>query len=149
MWMACIIRLLLMTFLRSFRPGEAWKCMYWKRRLFRVRNKTGDDLLLWWTGEAGCDEEGEANRRWHDSTDWEISPDEFAQFIGPNMRKQLMRIEQGRSYPAAAGILYGQEYVGQAGVHHRQPPYRAGRTGGNSLIIHFNYWQFFVWVSRW
>jgi topoisomerase-4 subunit B len=25
----------------------------------------------------------------------EISPDEFAQFIGSNMRKQLMRLEQG------------------------------------------------------
>jgi topoisomerase-4 subunit B len=25
----------------------------------------------------------------------EISPDEFSQFIGPDMRKQLMRLEQG------------------------------------------------------
>jgi topoisomerase-4 subunit B len=48
----------------------------------------------------------------------EISPDEFALFIGADMRKNINAFGTWRSYSAVAGILYGKKYNGKAGVYY-------------------------------
>jgi topoisomerase IV subunit B len=92
------IRLLLMTFFLQFFPDlvKHEKVYILETPLFRVRNK--QETIY-------CFDEGEkqaAIKKLGGKTEitrfkglGEISPDEFAQFIGPDMRKQLMRLEQG------------------------------------------------------
>src|SRR6187401_2077134 len=92
------IRLLLMTFFLQFFPDlvKHEKVYILETPLFRVRNK--QETIY-------CFDESEkqaAIKKLGGKTEitrfkglGEISPDEFAQFIGSDMRKQLMRLEQG------------------------------------------------------
>ena len=92
------IRLLLMTFFLQFFPDlvKHEKVYVLETPLFRVRNK--QDTIY-------CFDEQEKQNAVRKLTGkpeitrfkglGEISPDEFAQFIGPDMRKQLMRVEEG------------------------------------------------------
>jgi len=92
------IRLLLMTFFLQFFPDlvKHEKVYILETPLFRVRNK--QETIY-------CFDENEkqtAIKKLGGKTEitrfkglGEISPDEFSQFIGPDMRKQLMRLEQG------------------------------------------------------
>src|SRR5688572_22388069 len=92
------IRLLLMTFFLQFFPDlvKHEKVYVLETPLFRVRNKQETIYCF-------DDQERQAAIRKLGSKPeitrfkglGEISPDEFAQFIGPDMRKQLMRLEQG------------------------------------------------------
>ena len=92
------IRLLLMTFFLQFFPDlvKHEKVYVLETPLFRVRNK---QETIYCFDE---NEKQEAIRKLGGKPEitrfkglGEISPDEFAQFIGPDMRKQLMRLEQG------------------------------------------------------
>jgi topoisomerase-4 subunit B len=92
------IRLLLMTFFLQFFPDlvKHEKVYVLETPLFRVRNK--QETIY-------CYDENEktnAIKKLGGKPEitrfkglGEISPEEFAQFIGPDMRKQLMRLEQG------------------------------------------------------
>lgn len=92
------IRLLLMTFFLQFFPDlvKHEKVYVLETPLFRVRNK---QETIYCYNEA---EKSTAMKRLGAKPEvtrfkglGEISPDEFAQFIGTDMRKQLMRLEQG------------------------------------------------------
>jgi topoisomerase-4 subunit B len=92
------IRLLLMTFFLQFFPDlvKHEKVYVLETPLFRVRNKNEtiycfDDQER----QAAIKKLGTKPEITRFKGLGEISPDEFAQFIGPNMRKQLMRLEQG------------------------------------------------------
>jgi len=92
------IRLLLMTFFLQFFPDlvKHEKVYVLETPLFRVRNK--QETIY-------CFDESEkqaASKKLGGKPEitrfkglGEISPDEFAQFIGADMRKQLMRVEEG------------------------------------------------------
>jgi topoisomerase-4 subunit B len=92
------IRLLLMTFFLQFFPDlvKHEKVYVLETPLFRVRNK--QDTIYCYSEQ----EKLEAMKKLGNKPEvtrfkglGEISPDEFAQFIGTDMRKQLMRLEQG------------------------------------------------------
>lgn len=92
------IRLLIMTFFLQFFPDliKQEKVYVLETPLFRVRDKKDTYYCYSET------EKREAIKKLTGKPEvtrfkglGEISPDEFAQFIGTNMRKQLMRIEQG------------------------------------------------------
>ncbi len=92
------IRLLLMTFFLQFFPDlvKHEKVYVLETPLFRVRNK---QETIYCYSES---EKMEAMRKLGAKPEvtrfkglGEISPDEFAQFISSDMRKQLMRLEQG------------------------------------------------------
>jgi topoisomerase-4 subunit B len=92
------IRLLLMTFFLQFFPDlvKHEKVYVLETPLFRVRNK--QDTIYCYSEQ----EKLEAMKKLGNKPEvtrfkglGEISPDEFAQFIGADMRKQLMRLEQG------------------------------------------------------
>lgn len=92
------IRLLLMTFFLQFFPDlvKHEKVYVLETPLFRVRNK---QETIYCYDEA---EKQAAIRKLSGKPEitrfkglGEISPDEFARFIGADMRKQLMRLEQG------------------------------------------------------
>jgi len=92
------IRLLLMTFFLQFFPDlvKHEKVYVLETPLFRVRNK---QQTIYCYDEK---EKNEAIKKLGGKPEitrfkglGEISPDEFAQFIGADMRKQLMRLEQG------------------------------------------------------
>ncbi len=92
------IRLLLMTFFLQFFPDlvKHEKVYVLETPLFRVRNKNEtiycfDDQER----QAAIKKLGSKPEITRFKGLGEISPDEFAQFIGTDMRKQLMRIEQG------------------------------------------------------
>jgi topoisomerase-4 subunit B len=92
------IRLLLMTFFLQFFPDlvKHEKVYVLETPLFRVRNK---QETIYCYSE---DEKRDAVKKLGSKPEitrfkglGEISPDEFALFIGADMRKQLMRLEQG------------------------------------------------------
>ncbi|MBM3431965.1 MAG: type IIA DNA topoisomerase subunit B [Bacteroidetes bacterium] len=92
------IRLLLMTFFLQFFPDlvKHEKVYVLETPLFRVRNK---QETIYCYSES---EKLEAMKKLGSKPEvtrfkglGEISPDEFAQFIGTDMRKQLMRLEHG------------------------------------------------------
>ncbi len=92
------IRLLLMTFFLQFFPDlvKHEKVYVLETPLFRVRNK---QETIYCYSES---EKLEAMKKLGGKPEvtrfkglGEISPDEFAQFIGADMRKQLMRLEHG------------------------------------------------------
>lgn len=92
------IRLLLMTFFLQFFPDlvKHEKVYVLETPLFRVRNK---QETIYCYDES---EKQNAIKKLGGKPEitrfkglGEISPDEFAGFIGPDMRKQLMRLEQG------------------------------------------------------
>ena len=92
------IRLLIMTFFLQFFPDlvKQEKVYVLETPLFRVRDKKE---TFYCYSEA---EKRDAIKKLSGKPEvtrfkglGEISPDEFAQFIGTDMRKQLMRIEQG------------------------------------------------------
>lgn len=92
------IRLLIMTFFLQFFPDliKQEKVYVLETPLFRVRDKKDTYYCYSET------EKREAIKKLTGKPEvtrfkglGEISPDEFAQFIGTDMRKQLMRIEQG------------------------------------------------------
>ncbi|WP_028786208.1 DNA topoisomerase IV subunit B [Terrimonas ferruginea] len=92
------IRLLLMTFFLQFFPDlvKHGKVYVLETPLFRVRNK---QETIYCFDEA---EKQKAMKKLGNRPEvtrfkglGEISPDEFAQFIGADMRKQLMRVEEG------------------------------------------------------
>jgi topoisomerase-4 subunit B len=92
------IRLLLMTFFLQFFPDlvKHGKVYVLETPLFRVRNKQ-ETIYCFDESEKQAAMKKLGNRP--EVTRFkglgEISPDEFAQFIGPDMRKQLMRVEEG------------------------------------------------------
>ncbi|MFN8289651.1 MAG: DNA topoisomerase IV subunit B [Chitinophagaceae bacterium] len=92
------IRLLLMTFFLQFFPDlvKHEKVYVLETPLFRVRNKQ-ETIYCYDEAEkqAAMKKLGSKPEVTRFKGLGEISPDEFAQFIGANMRKQLMRIEQG------------------------------------------------------
>jgi topoisomerase-4 subunit B len=92
------IRLLLMTFFLQFFPDlvKHEKVYVLETPLFRVRNKT-ETIYCFDEGEkaAAIKKLGGKPEITRFKGLGEISPDEFAQFIGTNMRKQLMRLETG------------------------------------------------------
>jgi len=92
------IRLLLMTFFLQFFPDlvKHEKVYVLETPLFRVRNKN-ETIYCYEDSErvAAIRKLGGKPEITRFKGLGEISPDEFAQFIGPGMRKQLMRLEQG------------------------------------------------------
>jgi topoisomerase IV subunit B len=92
------IRLLLMTFFLQFFPDlvKHEKVYVLDTPLFRVRNK--QETIYCYDEKEKQDAVKKLGSK-PEITRFkglgEISPDEFAAFIGPDMRKQLMRIEQG------------------------------------------------------
>jgi topoisomerase-4 subunit B len=92
------IRLLLMTFFLQFFPDlvKHGKVYVLETPLFRVRNKQ-ETIYCFDESEKQKAMKKLGNRP--EVTRFkglgEISPDEFAQFIGADMRKQLMRVEEG------------------------------------------------------
>ncbi|PZR24640.1 MAG: DNA topoisomerase IV [Citrobacter freundii] len=92
------IRLLLMTFFLQFFPDlvKHEKVYVLETPLFRVRNKQ-ETIYCYDEGEkqAAIKKLGGKPEITRFKGLGEISPDEFARFIGPDMRKQLMRLEQG------------------------------------------------------
>lgn len=92
------IRLLLMTFFLQFFPDlvKHGKVYVLETPLFRVRNKQETIYCYDETEKAAAIKKlGGKPEITRFKGLGEISPDEFAQFIGPDMRKQLMRLEQG------------------------------------------------------
>jgi topoisomerase IV subunit B len=92
------IRLLLMTFFLQFFPDlvKHEKVYVLETPLFRVRNK--QETIYCFSEQ----EKQEAMKKLGSKPEvtrfkglGEISPDEFGQFIGTSMRKQLMRVEEG------------------------------------------------------
>ncbi len=92
------IRLLLMTFFLQFFPDlvKHEKVYILETPLFRVRNKQ-ETIYCFDESEkqAAIKKLGGKPEITRFKGLGEISPDEFAQFIGSDMRKQLMRLEQG------------------------------------------------------
>ena len=92
------IRLLLMTFFLQFFPDlvKHGKVYVLDTPLFRVRNKQ-ETIYCYAESEkqAAMKKLGGKPEVTRFKGLGEISPDEFAQFIGLDMRKQLMRLEQG------------------------------------------------------
>ena len=92
------IRLLLMTFFLQFFPDlvKHEKVYVLETPLFRVRNKQ-ETIYCYDENEkqAAVKKLGSKPEITRFKGLGEISPDEFAQFIGPGMRKQLMRLEHG------------------------------------------------------
>ncbi len=92
------IRLLLMTFFLQFFPDlvKHEKIYVLETPLFRVRNKQ-ETIYCFDESEkqAAVKKLGSKPEITRFKGLGEISPDEFAQFIGPDMRKQLMRLEAG------------------------------------------------------
>jgi len=92
------IRLLLMTFFLQFFPDlvKHEKVYVLETPLFRVRNKQ-ETIYCYSEAEklAAMNKLGSKPEVTRFKGLGEISPDEFAQFIGSDMRKQLMRLEQG------------------------------------------------------
>ena len=92
------IRLLLMTFFLQFFPDlvKHEKVYVLETPLFRVRNKQ-ETIYCFSEQEkqAAMKKLGAKPEVTRFKGLGEISPDEFAQFIGSDMRKQLMRLEQG------------------------------------------------------
>ena len=92
------IRLLLMTFFLQFFPDlvKHEKVYVLDTPLFRVRNKQ-ETIYCYDEKEktAAVAKLGSKPEITRFKGLGEISPNEFARFIGPDMRKQLMRLEQG------------------------------------------------------
>jgi topoisomerase-4 subunit B len=92
------IRLLLMTFFLQFFPDlvKHEKVYVLETPLFRVRNKQ-ETIYCYseYEKQAAMKKLGTKPEVTRFKGLGEISPDEFAQFIGVGMRKQLMRLEQG------------------------------------------------------
>lgn len=92
------IRLLLMTFFLQFFPDlvKHEKVYVLETPLFRVRNKQ-ETIYCFDEQEkqAAMKKLGAKPEITRFKGLGEISPDEFAQFIGADMRKQLMRVEEG------------------------------------------------------
>ncbi len=92
------IRLLLMTFFLQFFPDlvKHEKVYVLETPLFRVRNKQ-ETIYCYSESEkqAAMKKLGAKPEVTRFKGLGEISPDEFAQFIGIGMRKQLMRLEKG------------------------------------------------------
>ncbi len=92
------IRLLLMTFFLQFFPDlvKHEKVYVLETPLFRVRNKQ-ETIYCFDEAEkqAAAKKLGGRPEITRFKGLGEISPDEFAQFIGPDMRKQMMRVEEG------------------------------------------------------
>lgn len=92
------IRLLLMTFFLQFFPDlvKHEKIYVLETPLFRVRNKQETIYCYDETEkQAAVKKLGSKPEITRFKGLGEISPDEFARFIGADMRKQLMRLEQG------------------------------------------------------
>jgi topoisomerase IV subunit B len=105
------IRLLLMTFFLQFFPDlvKHEKVYVLETPLFRVRNKQ-KTIYCYDESEkqAAVKELGGKTEITRFKGLGEISPDEFAQFIGADMRKQLMRLEQGDHIQALLEYYMGK-----------------------------------------
>jgi topoisomerase-4 subunit B len=105
------IRLLLMTFFLQFFPDlvKHEKVYVLETPLFRVRNKQ-ETIYCYDEGEkqAAIKKLGGKPEITRFKGLGEISPDEFARFIGADMRKQLMRLEQGDHIQALLEYYMGK-----------------------------------------
>ena len=105
------IRLLLMTFFLQFFPDlvKHEKVYVLETPLFRVRNKQ-ETIYCYEDAErlAAIKKLGAKPEITRFKGLGEISPEEFAQFIGPNMRKQLMQLEQGEHIQELLGYYMGK-----------------------------------------
>ena len=114
------IRLLLMTFFLQFFPDlvKHEKVYVLETPLFRVRNKQ-ETIYCFDDSErqAAIKKLGTKPEITRFKGLGEISPDEFAQFIGPDMRKQLMRVEEGEhiqqllEYYMGKNTMERQEFI--------------------------------------
>ena len=120
------IRLLMITFLCNFSLTLSRKGMFifLQTPLFRVRNKkethycyTDEERLA---AIKKCGANPEVTRF---KGLGEISPDEFRQFIGPDMRldRVSLRKEDGERF---ARILYGQVHHGKTKLYYTKSGYR-------------------------
>ncbi len=124
-----ISNLLLTFFLHYFEPLVKRGHVYiLETPIFRVRTKTGDRLLLFREGKDSRREEAGRPGRQRLKVEitrfkglGEISPKEFKQFIGPDIRLQQVTIDQFERGAQGARILHGQEHPGTQGVHHGSP----------------------------
>jgi topoisomerase-4 subunit B len=114
------IRLLLMTFFLQFFPDlvKHEKVYVLETPLFRVRNK--QETIYCFDEEekqAAIKKLGSKPEITRFKGLGEISPDEFAQFIGSGMRKQLMRVEEGEhiqhllEYYMGKNTMERQEFI--------------------------------------
>jgi topoisomerase IV subunit B len=105
------IRLLLMTFFLQFFPDlvKHEKVYVLETPLFRVRNKQ-ETIYCYDESEkqAAIKKLGGKPEITRFKGLGEISPDEFARFIGADMRKQLMRLEQGDHIQALLEYYMGK-----------------------------------------
>jgi topoisomerase-4 subunit B len=105
------IRLLLMTFFLQFFPDlvKHEKVYVLETPLFRVRNKQ-ETIYCYSEQEkqAAMKKLGSKPEVTRFKGLGEISPDEFAQFIGPDMRKQLIRVEEGEHIQALLEYYMGK-----------------------------------------
>lgn len=105
------IRLLLMTFFLQFFPDlvKHEKVYVLETPLFRVRNKQ-ETIYCYSEQEkqAAMKKLGTKPEVTRFKGLGEISPDEFAQFIGPDMRKQLIRVEEGEHIQALLEYYMGK-----------------------------------------
>ncbi len=114
------IRLLLMTFFLQFFPDlvKHEKVYVLETPLFRVRNKQ-ETIYCFDDSErqAAIKKLGTKPEITRFKGLGEISPDEFAQFIGPDMRKQMMRVEEGEhiqqllEYYMGKNTMERQEFI--------------------------------------
>jgi topoisomerase IV subunit B len=105
------IRLLLMTFFLQFFPDlvKHEKVYVLETPLFRVRNKQ-ETIYCYSEQEkqAAMKKLGTKPEVTRFKGLGEISPDEFAQFIGADMRKQLIRVEEGEHIQALLEYYMGK-----------------------------------------
>jgi topoisomerase-4 subunit B len=110
------IRLLLMTFFLQFFPDlvKHEKVYVLETPLFRVRNKQ-DTIYCYDETEkqAAMKKLGGRPEVTRFKGLGEISPDEFARFIGPDMRKQLMRVEEGEHIQQLLEYYMGKNTPGR------------------------------------
>ena len=115
------IRLLLMTFFLQFFPDlvKHEQVYMLETPLFRVRNKQ-ETIYCYDENEkqAAIKKLGSKPEITRFKGLGEISPDEFAQFIGAWHEKTTDAFRAGRSYSAITGILYGEKYHGETGVYY-------------------------------
>ena len=130
------IRLLMMTFFLQFFPDviRQGHLFVLQTPLFRVRNKK--ETFYCYSEEerqkavGRCGANAEITRF---KGLGEISPDEFREFIGENIRLDKVRITGDDDLiHDLLRVLHGQEHLRTAGLHHRQPAHRGGHRRAGS-----------------
>ncbi len=117
------IRLLLMTFFLQFFPDLVKNNHVYilETPLFRVRNKQETIYCYDETEkQAAVKKLGTRPEITRFKGLGEISPSEFARFIGQDMRVQPVMIMPRNSYTAVTRIFYGKKHTAASGFYHRK-----------------------------